>query len=88
MKLEIHDRLQRAHRTRWTTDQRLRADYRRHRPMVERSLAWLVAGGNRKVRYRGTAKNNAWLHTRTAALNLRRLLNLGLNRRNGAWALA
>ena len=40
-----------------------RADYRQHRPMVERSIAWLVAGGNRKVRYRGIAKNNAWLHT-------------------------
>jgi len=32
-------------------------------------------------------KNNAWLHTRTAALNLRRLLNLGLARRDGAWIL-
>jgi hypothetical protein len=29
-----------------------------------------VAGGNRKVRYRGVQKNNAWLHTRTAGLNL------------------
>jgi IS5 family transposase len=55
--------------------------------MVERSLAWLVAGGNRRVRYRGIAKNNAWLHNRTAALNLRRLLNLGLDRQEGAWAL-
>ncbi len=56
--------------------------------MVERSIAWLTAGGNRKVRYRGIAKNNAWLHTRTAALNLRRLLNLGLIRPDGAWVLA
>ncbi len=29
--------------------------YRQHRPMVERSIAWLVRG-NRKVRYRGTTK--------------------------------
>jgi hypothetical protein len=25
--------------------------------MVERSIAWLVAGGNRRVRYRGVARN-------------------------------
>lgn len=56
--------------------------------MVERSIAWLTAGRNRKARYRGVRKNNAWLHTRTAALNLRRLLNLGLTRRDGGWALA
>lgn len=56
--------------------------------MVERSIAWMVAGGNRKVRYRGVVKNNAWFHTRTAALNLRRLLNLGLTRSEGTWAVA
>lgn len=61
--------------------------YQRHRPMVERSIAWLVAGRNRKVRYRGVRKNNAWLHNRSAALNLRRLLNLGLIRHDGAWAV-
>jgi hypothetical protein len=27
------------------------ASYRRWRPMVERSIAWLVAGGHRRVRY-------------------------------------
>jgi len=31
--------------------------------MVERSIAWLTRG-NRKLRYRGVAKNNAWLHLR------------------------
>jgi hypothetical protein len=82
-----HDALQRAHRRR-AADPRWQADYRQHRPMVERSIAWLVAGGNRKVRYRGVAKNNAWLHHRTAALNLRRLLVLGLEHRDGNWALA
>ncbi len=56
--------------------------------MVERSIAWLVAGGNRKVRYHGVTKNNAWLHHRSAALNLRRLLHLGLTRADGAWAVA
>jgi hypothetical protein len=55
--------------------------------MVERSIAWLTRG-NRRLRYRGVTKNDAWLHHRVAALNLRRLLNLGLTRHNGGWALA
>jgi len=46
--------------------------------MVERTIAWL-ARGNRKVRYRGVAKNDHWLHHRAAALNLRRLIGLGLS---------
>ncbi len=87
MHLGEHDALQRVHRQR-AKDPQWQAIYRQHRPMVERSIAWLVVGGNRKVRYRGVEKNNAWLHTRTAALNLRRLLNLGLVRHDGAWALA
>ncbi len=87
MHLHQHDALQRAHRQR-ATDPQWQQTYRQHRPMVERSIAWLVAGGNRKLRYRGVQKNNAWLHTRTAALNLRRLLKLGLVRHQGAWALA
>jgi len=42
-------------------------------------------GGRRlKLRYLGTAKNNAWLKNRTGALNLRNLINRGLNRANGA----
>jgi Transposase DDE domain/Transposase domain (DUF772) len=87
LKLHQHDRLLREHRRR-AKDPVWQADYRRYRPMVERSIAWLTAGGNRRVRYRGTVKNNAWLHTRTAALNLRRLLNLGLTRSDGAWRVA
>ncbi len=62
--------------------------YRQHRPMVERTIAWLVRGGARKVRYRGVARNDQWLHHRTAALNLRRLLALGLTRQATAWAIA
>jgi hypothetical protein len=54
---------------------------------VERSLGWLVAGGNRRLKYRGVEKNNAWLQLRVAGLNLRRLLNLGLTCHNGAWAV-
>jgi IS5 family transposase len=64
-------------------------EYRRWRPPVERAIAWLVAHGNRRVPYRGIPKNNTWLHHRAAALNLRRLVNLGLTRTSdGTWALA
>jgi hypothetical protein len=85
--LHPHDALLRDHRQR-ATDPAWQQEYRQQRPLVERSIAWLVAGGNRKVRYRGVSKNNAWLHLRTATLNLRRLLNLGLTRHAGAWTLA
>lgn len=50
-------------------------------------MAWLTRG-NRKLRYRGTAKNNHWLHHRAAALNLRRLLTMGLTRTDTTWAIA
>ena len=64
-------------------------EYRQWRPPVERAIAWLVAHGNRRVPYRGVTKNNTWLHHRAAALNLRRLVNLGLTRTSdGNWALA
>jgi transposase len=62
------------------------ADYRQHRPMIERTIAWLTRG-NRRLRYRGTTKNDHWLHHRAAALNLRRLINLGLTYDGSAWAL-
>src|SRR4051794_29723062 len=84
--LHPHDALQRAHRAR-AADPAFQATYRQHRPMVERSLAWLTRG-HRRVPYRGIAKNDAWLHLRTAAVNLHRLLNLGLTGTGGRWALA
>jgi hypothetical protein len=62
--------------------------YRRWRPMVERSIAWLVAVGCRRVPYRGIQRNEAWWSLRVAAVNLRRLLMLGLARRDGVWVLA
>jgi hypothetical protein len=61
--------------------------YRQHRPMVERSIAWIVRG-NRKLRYRGTTKNDWWLHHRVAAVNLRRLITLGLHHTGTNWAIA
>jgi hypothetical protein len=86
VKVHEHDLLQRAHRKRAAADS-FQAAYRQHRPMVERSIAWL-ARGNRQVPYRGIEKNNNWLHHRTAALNLRRLLALGLTFEGEAWQLA
>ena len=81
-----HDGLQRAHRTR-AADPDFQAAYRRHRPMIERNIAWLTRA-NRQVPYRGAAKNDAWWHLRAAAINLRRLLALGLTGTDGHWALA
>lgn len=62
-------------------------DYRRWRPMVERSLAWLVARGNRRLRYRGITRNRLGFSLRTAAINLRRLVNLGLDH-DQVWVIA
>jgi hypothetical protein len=58
--------------------------------MVERSIAWLIGpkGRCRKLRYHGVTANDWWLHTRMAAVNLRRLLNLGLIRAEQTWTLA
>jgi IS5 family transposase len=84
--LAEHDALQRAHRAR-AADPDFQATYRRHRPMIERSIAWLTRG-HRRVPYRGVAKNDAWLHLRAAAINLRRLLALGLTGTDARWALA
>ncbi len=62
------------------------ADYRQYRPMVERSIAWIVTNGHRRVRYRGVETNRTQLALRVAAINLRRLVNLGLNHNGGTWA--
>lgn len=62
--------------------------YRRHRPMVERSIAWLVYGTNRRLPYRGIDRNRLWLGHRVAAVNLHRLINLGLTHQADRWAIA
>jgi IS5 family transposase len=62
-------------------------NYRQWRPMVERSISWLVADNHRRVRYRGVERNQLGLSLRVAAINLRRLVNLGLDH-NGTWVLA
>jgi hypothetical protein len=40
------------------------------------------------VPYRGIDRNQLWWSVRVAAVNLRRLLALGLTRHGEAWALA
>ena len=87
MRIHPHDAITRAHRQR-ARDPEFQATYRRHRPMVERSISWLTAGGNRRLRFRGTALNDLWLHHRVAGLNIRRLLALGLHHTDGTWATA
>lgn len=87
MKIHEHEALLRAARRQSKTED-FQHVYRQHRPMVERSIAWLVRAGNRKVRYRGIAKNDQWLHHRLAGINLRRMLALGLNHQPTGWAIA
>jgi hypothetical protein len=72
---------------RQATTPAFQASYRRWRPMVERSIAWLVANGHRRVRYRGLARNQHGLSVRVAAINLRRLVRMGLDH-DGGWVLA
>jgi IS5 family transposase len=80
-----HDQFLADARTRWRHGDHL-DDYRQHRPLVERSIAWLVANGHRRVRYRGVDRNRIGLSIRAAVINLRRLLNLGLTW-NRTWQL-
>jgi hypothetical protein len=91
-KLVLHERndLLRAARADWAASSGLREDYMKHRPNVERAVAQVATWRGRRVklRYRGTARNNAWLKRRTAALNLRNLIGKGLARHDGAWVLA
>ncbi|MBO0809953.1 MAG: IS1182 family transposase [Actinobacteria bacterium] len=85
--LHEHDSLLRQARSGWTA---LREDYRAWRPNVERAIAQTATwrGRRLKLRYRGTASNNAWLKRRTAALNLRNLIGKGLARHGRTWVLA
>jgi transposase len=82
-----HDAELVAARHAWLDDA-LRAAYRKYRPMAERANAWLVANGNRRLRYRGVERNLAWAYRRVGALNLRKLVLLGLTRTDGNWVLA
>jgi len=63
------------------------ATLRHHRPMAERTLAWLCRPG-RRTPYRGTTKTSAWWTLRAAATNLKRLVSLGLEATPAGWQLA
>ena len=82
-----HDQLLRQARRHWNQDKALRTDYKTTRPHVERTVAQVATSRGRrlKLRYRGTAKNKAWLKTRTAAVNLATLLRHRLTRADGTW---
>ena len=82
---EHHQRRQ-ANKTRFAQPA-TQAAYRRHRPMAERSIAWLTRNKARRVPYRGVAANHLWLTTRAAAVNLTRLTNLGITHTGGAFTL-
>jgi IS5 family transposase len=86
LKISDHDDELVAARQAWR-DKTFMDDYRQYRPMVERSIAWIVTNGHRRIRYRGVEANRAQLALRVAAINLRRLVNLGLNHNAGAWAI-
>lgn len=84
--VDAHHRRRQANRDRWA-EPATQAAYRRHRPMAERSIAWLTRNKARRVPYRGVAANHLWLTTRAAAVNLVRLTNLGVTCTNGAFTL-
>ena len=88
MAIHPHDGLLRAARAQARTEEFKRAYPTR--ASIERTIAWIATQNGRRVRLRyiGTAKNNAWLHNRCAGLNLRTLVKAGLTRTGGAWALA
>ena len=88
MSIHPHEQLLRAARAQARTPQFTQAYPTRS--MVERVIAWVATSRGRriKLRYLGVDKNHAWLRNRCAAINLRTLVNAGLTRHDGAWALA
>jgi IS5 family transposase len=82
---EHHDLLAAARQHASTTA--FTVPYRQHRPMVERSIAWMVRRGHRKVRYRGIERNRVAWSQRAAAVNLQRLVTLGLHHAD-TWQIA
>jgi hypothetical protein len=86
VKVHVHHDLLVAARRQAETPE-FQAVYRHDRPLVERTLSWMVRRGHRRVAYRGVARNRIWWSHRAAAVNLRRLLNLGLHRTEVGWAV-
>ena len=73
--VDAHEAHRQNNKARWRL-RHTQAAYRRHRPLVERSIAWLTHAKARRVPYRGVAANQLWLTNRAAAVNLLRLANL------------
>jgi hypothetical protein len=67
-----------------------RADYRAHRPTVERKLAHLLRRrhGGRRARVRGLVRVTQDWRLLAAAVNLARFAALGVRHRPGGWAVA
>ncbi len=86
LSLTVHDKELVESRRAWREGDFI-SDYRKWRPMVERSIAWLVKDHYRRVRFRGVERNQLGLSMRVAAINLRRLVNLGLTY-DGGWTMA
>ena len=88
MTIHPHEGLLRAARAQARTPEFKRAYPTRS--MTERVISWTATQNGRRVklRFTGTARNDAWLHNRCAAINLRTLLRHGLTRSGGAWVLA
>jgi IS5 family transposase len=88
MSIHPHEGLLRAARARARTGEFKRAYPTRS--MIERIIAWTATQNGHRVRLRyiGTSRNDAWLHNRCAALNLRTLIKRGLTSRDGAWTLS
>ena len=88
MSIHEHEDLLRAARAQAKTSA-FKRDYPT-RSNIERTIAQAATQNGRRVklRYIGAAANDAWLHTRCAALTLRTLLKHGLTRADGTWAIA
>ena len=88
MTIHPHEGLLRAARAQAGTPEFKRAYPTRS--IIERVISWTATQNGRRVklRYIGTARNDAWLHNQCAAINLRTLLRHGLTRSGGAWVLA
>ena len=84
--VDQHHDLRAANKTRWAKDE-TKNTYRNLRPSAERTIAWLTRHRARRVPYRGITPNQQWLTTPTAAINLRRLINLGLDQGPAGWVL-
>jgi hypothetical protein len=84
---EVHlgpDQLRQRQQRHHATTEAFAQDYRQHRPMAERTIAWMTRGA-RRLAYRGQAKNNAWWRLRAAAVNLKRLTAMGLQHTDQGW---